>query len=484
MKKAYRIFSNISVIKPCKSAVIVSVILTVLFLFPISAAADEFPAGGTFNGMQITYSISGVSIESSTDVEDFTTSRKLTGTVTGNTVTLTATVKQENGFSADFSAGCGDKTYSKSIEVGQSDTFTLTAAVTKDMEYINVSVSMTGNYNAGTRGLVVSGTFKNANYAGGTSETNTSTTTPKSNNTSSNKNTVSKNPNLEDAGCIFSDLAGQVEVLNPIGYKDDGTPDYGDEEDWHFAKIDEPLYVGTKIKTGLDSNGNDSMAIISFADMSTFVLQESTTIELVSPIKKESKIKLAAGNIWANVKKMVKDGTMDVEMSQAVAGIKGTIFVCEVKEDGTSTLKVIEGEVKFTDKATGTATSVTGGKMIAAGAQAVPLSDFDIKAEHKNWLKYDPDLAISNKSNATTIIIIVIILVVLIGGVLAIYIVNKKRRVPANMPYGAAPAGAPLPNEPMTQSVQPAEPQRKFCAGCGAPVKPGTKFCGGCGGKL
>lgn len=245
-----------------------------------------------------------------------------------------------------------------------------------------------------------------------------------SGNTSLSKNTTSKNPDLQDAGCIFSDLGGQVEVLNPIGYDEDGNPEY-DEEAWHFAKIDEPLYVGTRIKTGYDSYDNKSMAIISFADMSTFVLQSSTTIELVSPTKKESKIKLAMGNIWANVKKMVKDGTMDVEMSQAVAGIKGTIFVCEVKTDGTSTLKVIEGDVQFTDKATGATTSVTGGKTIAAGPQAIPLSDFDIKAEHKNWQKYDPNLEITNKSDITTIIVSIIILLIVICGVFVIYI--KKR---------------------------------------------------------
>ena len=39
-----------------------------------------------------------------------------------------------------------------------------------------------------------------------------------------------------------------------------------------------------------------------------------------------------------------------MEMNQAVCGIKGTTFVAEVKKDGTSTLKVIEGTVGFTAK--------------------------------------------------------------------------------------------------------------------------------------
>lgn len=260
---------------------------------------------------------------------------------------------------------------------------------------------------------------------GNTTVNPTSGNTNAESNSAAKPTTTAKNSALKDAGCVFSDLAGQVEVLNPIGYDENGEPLY-DEEAWHFAKLDEPLYAGTKIKTGSDNADNPSMAIISFADMSTFVLQPLTTIELVSPNKKESKVKLALGNIWVNVKKMVTDGTMEIEMSQAAAGIRGTIFVCEVKEDGTSTLKVIEGDVRYTDKATGAVTSVTDGKMIASGPQAAALTDFDIKAEHAKWQKYDSDLAITNKSGPAAFIIAAIIVVfIVIGGVFAIFI--KKR---------------------------------------------------------
>jgi len=55
---------------------------------------------------------------------------------------------------------------------------------------------------------------------------------------------------------------------------------------------------------------------------------------------------MLAGKVWTNVKQMVTEGTMDVEMSQAVAGIKGTTFI--VEETGSeSILKVIEGEVEL-----------------------------------------------------------------------------------------------------------------------------------------
>ena len=68
----------------------------------------------------------------------------------------------------------------------------------------------------------------------------------------------------------------------------------------------------------------------------------------------KSKIMMVAGNVWTNLKKMWTDGSMEIEMNQAVAGIKGTTLICE-EANGVSTLKVLEGTVEFTSKATGEA---------------------------------------------------------------------------------------------------------------------------------
>ncbi len=196
---------------------------------------------------------------------------------------------------------------------------------------------------------------------------------------------------LEDSGCVFSDLAGQVEVCNPIGYDENGKEIY-DEEDWHFAKIDEKLYAGTKIKTGLDSG-----VILSFADMSTFIVKPSTTVILSSPTSKESKLKLAMGNIWVNVKKMVKDGTMDVEMSQAVAGIKGTTLILE-ETGNSSTVKVIEGKVDFKTKAGNTA-EITAANMATSDTNGtIQRGTFDINQEANKWGKTVIELQINNKN--------------------------------------------------------------------------------------
>ncbi len=66
----------------------------------------------------------------------------------------------------------------------------------------------------------------------------------------------------------------------------------------------------------------------------------------------------------------LKDGSMQIGMSQAVAGIKGTVFV--VEETGTtSTLKVLEGNVTLQSKVSGKQAQVSAGQMISASASGL-----------------------------------------------------------------------------------------------------------------
>jgi hypothetical protein len=172
-----------------------------------------------------------------------------------------------------------------------------------------------------------------------------------------------------DVGARFSGFTGQVEVLLP------------GEKEWKLAKQGTVLLAGTHIKTQ-----EDSSAILSFGDMSTFVLKPESEVIIATLPEKESKLKLVAGNIWVNVKKMVKDGSMSMEMNQAVCGIKGTTFVGEVKKDGTSTLKVIEGSVEFTANADGKKVMVEGGTIVSADQKGLGTpAKFDVAAETASW---------------------------------------------------------------------------------------------------
>jgi hypothetical protein len=177
---------------------------------------------------------------------------------------------------------------------------------------------------------------------------------------------------LSDAG--FSDLAGTVEVNIP-------TPDGKyDPEAWSFAKLQQGqnFPAGTHIRTG-----ENSSAILSFGDASTFTLKPESEIVLSSGVRETGLkviLKMTAGNLWANIKKMAKDGSLEVEMSQAVAGIKGTTFIVE-ETGSSSTLKVIEGTVTFTSNVDGKSETVnTGQQVTGTPAGLSPVSAFDVSA--------------------------------------------------------------------------------------------------------
>jgi len=213
-----------------------------------------------------------------------------------------------------------------------------------------------------------------------------------------------------DSGTRASDLSGQVEIACP--------PDL---EAWDVMKMGRVIYVNCHIKTGEDSH-----AVLSFSDMTTFKLKPESEIVIDTPPQKDSKVKLLAGNIWSNVKKMIKDGTMEVHGSQAVAGIKGTTFVFE--EDGaTSTLKVIEGVVAFRSSVNGDEKIVNHGEMISATSVGLgEIKKFDIPAENLNWEKSDPENNVvkveTEKSNYLFPALALVFIIIILGLIL------KKRK--------------------------------------------------------
>ncbi|OGK22024.1 hypothetical protein A3C23_02985 [Candidatus Roizmanbacteria bacterium RIFCSPHIGHO2_02_FULL_37_13b] len=173
----------------------------------------------------------------------------------------------------------------------------------------------------------------------------------------------------------FGDLSGQVEVNMP---NPDGTYD---EQAWDTAKLDMELPPGTRIivreKSGL---------ILVFPDTQTNItVGPGTEIILVSPDPQKSKISLPWGILKANVQKMMKDGSMEIEMSQAVAGIKGTQFVLnETKTE--SSVKVIEGSVSFKSKANGQTEMVNAGETMTADKNGLgQKTTFDVNAENADW---------------------------------------------------------------------------------------------------
>ncbi len=140
---------------------------------PLCPAKPKQASGGTvsgtypgspFNGMQITYSFNGGACGKPVDKPGFTTARHYEGVLGAGTMTLSGSVKQDWGYGAsvrvDLWAGKEKRKFNAKFKKGESRSFNLTLQVPKGAGSGGFRVDMTGEYNAGGRGLVVSGSLQ------------------------------------------------------------------------------------------------------------------------------------------------------------------------------------------------------------------------------------------------------------------------------------------------------------------------------------
>ncbi|MCL5025267.1 MAG: hypothetical protein M1531_02060 [Chloroflexi bacterium] len=142
----------------------------------VYAEGGTFP-GSPFNGMQTTYTISGASIISSTDSAGFTYSRTMKGNLGTGQLRVSGSAKMGSGYYADVVvqvwAGAKQQQWKARIPTGwpgfNSQSFDVAVDIPAGATSGGFSIDMTGVYNAGTRGVVVSGTFAGAPVATATS---------------------------------------------------------------------------------------------------------------------------------------------------------------------------------------------------------------------------------------------------------------------------------------------------------------------------
>lgn len=176
---------------------------------------------------------------------------------------------------------------------------------------------------------------------------------------------------LVESGVGFSELYGDVRVIpgdDPVTFLS--------------AQLDTELYVEDMVETRVDSG-----AILSLRDMSTFVLRAEGRIRIGPQTEADSVIRILAGNAWINVKEIMTEGSMNIEMSNAVAGIRGTNLVCYSSQDGSENrVSVLRGsadvivrdtEEKFTISAGQQLTVKTGGES--------EMDEFDVDDEQESW---------------------------------------------------------------------------------------------------
>lgn len=189
----------------------------------------------------------------------------------------------------------------------------------------------------------------------------------------------------KDSGVRFSDLSGEVLVRpdeNKLG--------------WEFAELEMILNVMDHIQTKKESS-----AILSLADMTTFVMKPESEIILDTESEKESKIQLLNGKVWVNVKKMIKDGSMNVEMSQAVAGIKGTNITCSSDQDGNENrIQVLRGIANVMIRETKEQIELNEGEELVIKKGVKPEKiEIDVQQQQKEWEEQTSKLGESIQMN-------------------------------------------------------------------------------------
>ena len=142
--------------------------------------------------------------------------------------------------------------------------------------------------------------------------------------------------NIIDSHIRFNDFYGEVKMR----------PNWLEDDSYEFVDLDSPIYECYRIKTEEDSG-----AILGLEDMSTYVIKPESIIIIKNEEKKKNKFLMIMGNMWANVKKLAEGKTLEVEMSQCVAGISGTIVAYEEK-NGVSSVYLFAGKVDVTSKKT------------------------------------------------------------------------------------------------------------------------------------
>ncbi len=163
-------------IKAIRAGLVVLVVVIALLWQAAPASAESFP-GEPFNGLQVFYSVSGASLGSPVDEPGFTWQRTLTGTLQGGRLEVSGNVIASWGYGAgvqvDVSVDGQSDTFGASwTKEGEGDAwnqpFTVGVDIPDGAQSGSFSVSLTGDYNAGSRGVVVQGTFTGAGAGEGT----------------------------------------------------------------------------------------------------------------------------------------------------------------------------------------------------------------------------------------------------------------------------------------------------------------------------
>jgi hypothetical protein len=468
-----RLFPNRVVWYLISSFMILLLVLPVNLLSPqkISAAGGTFPAS-PFNGMQITYDISGATVTDTKDVDGFTTSRTLQGTLGTGRLTISGSAKMGNGYDADVTAtvSCGGETdqFTTNIPSGfpgfNEESFNISVPIPSGATSGSFSINMVGHYNAGNRGLVVSGTFVADAATGITTSTQVTTQTQED---PPPGTLIDKLPDLK--GVELHRAYIKEIVGNPIYVSADSPLLPPSQRTWvKFIPGDKNilLYENWTVRTP-----SGAETLIEFSSGAKTRQKERSWFDVAPKVSVTPPTSEVMGRLWDGIANFYfpkgEAGAKQYEISvnRIHTGIKGTNFIIEASEL-MDVVKVIEGTVEVVFNETGLSKILEAGQQISATEAGLSsISSFDIEAEKAKWSSFYAEL---EKGSSAWVWIIVAILLVLVIVLILIILTRNRKQAMAWQPGGQ-----------FTQTYY--QPVSRFCENCGSPLLPNSNFCENCG---
>ncbi len=461
------------------SRYLISALLILLIVLPVNlllpqrilAAGGIFPAA-PFNGMQITYDISGATVTDTVDTEGFTTSRALQGRLGTGQLTISGSAKMGNGYDADVTAtvSCGGETdsFTTNIPSGfpgfNEESFNISVPIPNGATSGSFSINMVGHYNAGNRGLVVSGTFVADAVTGVTTSTQVTTQTQED---PPPGTLIDKLPDLKGT----EQYRGYIEKIegNPIYVSADSPLLPPSERKWvKFMPGDKNilLYDNWTVRTP-----SGAETVLRFSTGAVTRQKERSWFDVAPKVSVTPPTSEVMGRLWDGIANFYfpkgEAGAKQYEISvnRIHTGIKGTNFVIEATEQ-MDLVKVIEGTVEVVFDKTGVSRILEAGQQISATEAGLgSISSFDVEAEKAKWSSFYNEL--EKGISAWIWVIIVILLLAVI--VLTLFILLRNRRKTLVWQQGGQ----------FTQTYY--QPTSQFCSGCGSQLAPNNKFCGVCG---
>ncbi len=327
---------------------------------PVQADSGTFPSS-PFNGMQVAYSFSGAAVASTQEAFGFTVSRAIAGNLGTGQLQVSGTASMGSGYGADLAvrvwAGEEARDFKASLTTPRTgaarQNFSLTVPIPADATGGGFSIEMTGRYNVGTRGLIISGDF------GGAPPPSGEITEP------------AEAPYVPAVGVPPGSFC-QIELVEGDGpvYVGTGDPTGPTPWDRNWGRVQPGAKVwlrpGETIRTGPGVEVRlrwDRGAVMRVKEQTLFSPQPLDTARTDQSVMYT---RLFQGIISFYSDKAREDSKkFEVEVERANTSIKGTIF--DLEETGAATiLTVSEGSVEFRHKITGETITVGAGQMATA----------------------------------------------------------------------------------------------------------------------